>query len=614
MSLLSVLNLTNNALNANSQAISITSNNIANINNPNFARQTVEFSQQTAVTTPQGAIATGITATAITTRNALLDAQVQLQASLTAGVTAQESILQQLQASLGENLSANSNSSGQSSTSSNGLDIAVNQFFNSFQNLATNPTDTGAAQQAVAQAGILSDRFNSVTANLNTVALGVNAQISSNVSQVNQYLTKIASLNTKITSMNGNVAGSAATLVDERQALIEKLAGLMPVTVSGDNQGSLSLTAKSNDGAGTPVALVTNGTVNNQISFSSSAANTGVFLAGITSLGNMQTAAGEPSGSLSGLLLTLSGPLNTLLKNVDAIAQQIVTSVNAAYNPSGAASGNIFGVINPSVISTDYTNVNNPLNTLVNATSPALHGSTSSAFTITIGSNIDPINITSDTESLQSILDKISAATGGAVTGTYNAATDKISLSSASTFKIDGPDTTNFLAIAKISPATISSGSTTSSSAVGALTSVLNVPGSYANAFKVDPKFIPTNVVAGNTSSYGAGDNSYALNVANVLSQSFSTTAHASDKINGTITQFYAGVVSNLGQALQAASTNAADEKNIQSVITNQRQSVSGVTLDEEMANLLTYQKSFQACSAVMQAIDSLLTNFIARL
>lgn len=613
MSLLSVLNLTNNALNANSQAISITSNNIANINNPDFARQTVEFSQQTAVTTPQGAIATGITATAITTRNALLDAQVQLQASLTAGVTAQESILQQLQASLGENLSANSNSSGQSSTSSNGLDIAVNQFFNSFQNLATNPTDTGAAQQAVAQAGILSDRFNSVTANLNTVALGVNAQISSNVSQVNQYLTKIASLNTKITSMNGNVAGSAATLVDERQALIEKLAGLMPVTVSGDNQGSLSLTAEANDGAGTPVALVTNGTVNNQISFSSSAANTGVFLAGTTSLGNMQTAAGEPSGSLSGLLLTLSGPLNTLLKNVDAIAQQIVTSVNAAYNPSGAASGNIFAVINPSVISTDYTNVNNPLNTLINTTGHPLLASSSPAFTIQVGGNTDPIYITSTSESLQSVLDSISAATGGAVTGTYNAATDKISLSSASTFTISS-DTSNFLAIAKISPATISSGSTTSSGAVGALTSVLNVPGSYANAFKVDPNFIPTNVVAGNTSSYGAGDNSYALNVANVLSQSFSTTAHAPDKINGTITQFYAGVVSNLGQALQAASTNAADEKNIQSVITNQRQSVSGVTLDEEMANLLTYQKSFQACSAVMQAIDSLLTNFIARL
>ena len=613
MSLLSVLNLTNNALNANSQAISITSNNIANINNPDFARQTVEFSQQTAVTTPQGAIATGITATAITTRNALLDAQVQLQASLTAGVTAQESILQQLQASLGENLSANSNSSGQSSTSSNGLDIAVNQFFNSFQNLATNPTDTGAAQQAVAQAGILSDRFNSVTANLNTVALGVNAQISSNVSQVNQYLTKIASLNTKITSMNGNVAGSAATLVDERQALIEKLAGLMPVTVSGDNQGSLSLTAKANDGAGTPVALVTNGTVNNQISFSSSAANTGVFLAGTTSLGNMQTAAGEPSGSLSGLLLTLSGPLNTLLKNVDAIAQQIVTSVNAAYNPSGAASGNIFAVINPSVISTDYTNVNNPLNTLINTTGHPLLASSSPAFTIQVGGNTDPIYITSTSESLQSVLDSISAATGGAVTGTYNAATDKISLSSASTFTISS-DTSNFLAIAKISPTATSLSSTTSSDAVGALTSVLNVPGSYANAFKVDPNFIPTNVVAGNTSSYGAGDNSYALNVANVLSQSFSTTAHASDKINGTITQFYAGVVSNLGQALQAASTNAADEKNIQSVITNQRQSVSGVTLDEEMANLLTYQKSFQACSAVMQAIDSLLTNFIARL
>ena len=94
----------------------------------------------------------------------------------------------------------------------------------------------------------------------------------------------------------------------------------------------------------------------------------------------------------------------------------------------------------------------------------------------------------------------------------------------------------------------------------------------------------------------------------------FSTTKSAPDKIDGTLAQYYAGVVSGLGQSLQSANTNLADEKNIQTVILGQRQSVSGVNLDEEMSHLMAYQKSFQACAEVMQVIESLLSNFISRL
>ena len=104
-----------------------------------------------------------------------------------------------------------------------------------------------------------------------------------------------------------------------------------------------------------------------------------------------------------------------------------------------------------------------------------------------------------------------------------------------------------------------------------------------------------------------AGDNSIALAVANLVNQSFSTAN--GDAIDGTITQFYAGTVSNLGEALDTVNTQVTDQTNVQTVIVNQRQSVSGVSVDQEMANLMTYQTAYQASSEVFQVLNSLLQN-----
>ena len=73
---------------------------------------------------------------------------------------------------------------------------------------------------------------------------------------------------------------------------------------------------------------------------------------------------------------------------------------------------------------------------------------------------------TSDT--LQQVFDKISTATGGQVTGTYDPATDKISLSSVSEIVLgSATDTSNFLTVARLSNNGL--GSLSSTSALGAL-------------------------------------------------------------------------------------------------------------------------------------------------
>ncbi len=66
------------------------------------------------------------------------------------------------QASLGENITNTSTSGSSSTTSTSGLSAALDDFFNAFQGLAANPTDSGGAETVVEQAGVLTDRFQEI--------------------------------------------------------------------------------------------------------------------------------------------------------------------------------------------------------------------------------------------------------------------------------------------------------------------------------------------------------------------------------------------------------------------------------------------------------------------
>jgi flagellar hook-associated protein 1 FlgK len=102
-----------------------------------------------------------------------------------------------------------------------------------------------------------------------------------------------------------------------------------------------------------------------------------------------------------------------------------------------------------------------------------------------------------------------------------------------------------------------------------------------------------------------AGDNSLALAVAAVATTAFVTGA--GDAINGTLGQHYASAVSNLGQALASTNARVNDQDSIARLVSSQRDGVSGVSLDEEMADLVRFQRAFQASSKVFSIVDDLL-------
>lgn len=109
-----------------------------------------------------------------------------------------------------------------------------------------------------------------------------------------------------------------------------------------------------------------------------------------------------------------------------------------------------------------------------------------------------------------------------------------------------------------------------------------------------------------------AGDNSVALAVAQLSNTVFSTAA--GNDIDGTFSGFFSKTVSKLGQALAGANSRVDDQSNIEKLVRGQRDGVSGVSLDEEMADLMKYQRAFQASSRVFTVMDDLLDVVVNRL
>ncbi|HET8976855.1 MAG TPA: flagellar hook-associated protein FlgK [Solirubrobacteraceae bacterium] len=69
--------------------------------------------------------------------------------------------------------------------------------------------------------------------------------------------------------------------------------------------------------------------------------------------------------------------------------------------------------------------------------------------------------------------------------------------------------------------------------------------------------------------------------------------------------QSYAAFVAQVGGSVQAAQNTQTTQQAILTAVSNQRQSVSGVSLDQEMTNLIQYQQAYQASARVMNAIST---------
>jgi flagellar hook-associated protein 1 FlgK len=75
----------------------------------------------------------------------------------------------------------------------------------------------------------------------------------------------------------------------------------------------------------------------------------------------------------------------------------------------------------------------------------------------------------------------------------------------------------------------------------------------------------------------------------------------------------YHSLVVQLGIASSNASLRATTQNNVTNQVDDARESTTGVSVDEEMTNLVTYQRAYEASGRVLTAVDQLLDTLINR-
>lgn len=109
------------------------------------------------------------------------------------------------------------------------------------------------------------------------------------------------------------------------------------------------------------------------------------------------------------------------------------------------------------------------------------------------------------------------------------------------------------------------------------------------------------------------GNSGLALLVSNLKSANFtftSTTAGATSETT-TINDYLNSILGQLGVETQNAERQMENSETLKDQVESSRQSVSGVSLDEEMANLLKFQNAYSAASRFMTTYDELLEKLI---
>ena len=78
-----------------------------------------------------------------------------------------------------------------------------------------------------------------------------------------------------------------------------------------------------------------------------------------------------------------------------------------------------------------------------------------------------------------------------------------------------------------------------------------------------------------------------------------------------TFNEYYGNTVSRFGQDLALSKSQLNDQKTVQKMLERQRESIMGVSVDEEVANLVIYQRAFQASARLLSTMDGLLQDVL---
>ncbi|MCK9279904.1 MAG: flagellar hook-associated protein FlgK [Melioribacteraceae bacterium] len=218
-------------------ALDVTSNNISNAGNSEYTRQKVLLS--TEVT--QGGIGMGVKLQDVQRiKNNLVDSQIRKYQSSLSDSSLRSEILQQVESVIAE-------------PSDTGLSFYINDFFNSWSELSSNPNSPQLRSQIVQKGQRMSDRFSEVFEGFDSVQTLLQKEATTTAGEINNSLKLINELNQKIFETESR-GMNASDLKDKRDSQIDNLSSLVNINVHQNKQGAAIITIGGVHGADLNVA------------------------------------------------------------------------------------------------------------------------------------------------------------------------------------------------------------------------------------------------------------------------------------------------------------------------------------------------------------------------
>jgi len=456
----------------------------------------------------------------------------------------------------------------QNELTDNDLSTLLSAFFNSYSELANNPSDNAVRAVVIQQGQSLASRIADMRSDYSVVQDEIDRQLGTTVEEVNTILDQITLINAQIAQSESGV-GEAAALRDRRDALIDDLAEYMDITVIQQENGMTDILVNS-----TPILLA--------------GQSRGVELRWENDDGQLElslrvAADGSDllvdSGSIGGLLRQREQTIEPAINTLDEFARQLIFQVNRLHS-QGQGEGGFSAVTGTYLLDDTSANLNADASSLpfsVDNGSFYIHVTHQETGQRTAYR----IDVDGDAMSLDDLVDEINTVIGVPNVTASVTAERAFQLTADSGYEISFSDDT--------------------SGALAALGINTFFAGEGASTIEVNQTLLddPTMLAVG--LDHLPGSNGTALAIADLQD------AEIADLGGVSLREYWQNSVNGLAVRTSAANTAATSAEIVRDNLYAQLQAVSGVSLDEESINLLSYQRQYQAAARFITVIDETL-------
>ena len=576
-------------LRATQTAINTVSHNLANSETDGYSRQRVTMSSQAAEFGDPRRGGRGASLESINRVNdRFVTEQVRRDRTLLGFFTSRERALYTLESVYSEDIAPSVNE---------GFD----HFFNSLRDLTRDPANRGARAHFIAGAQGIADTLNTVHEDLRRLQLDIDQDLIGRSNEINELSAYIAQLNEQV------VAAGAASMdfEDKRDEAIRRLSELVPITVLPQDSGTVNIQL---NGVGTLVQ----DHLSAKIEAIPDPSNRRLVTLEFTGVGGVNTrdiTTRVDRGELGGLLHLRDQTVGGLINDANDLALGFAEAINAQHRAGFDLNGDrgldLFTFADPAGDPAANIQLNGVIKNngdLLAISSGALRDPVTGA--VTGGVPGDALNGIAMTELQYMTRDAISSVqtgstyTGAAIVGgSYNGGfATFLGLNSTDPHQVD-------IDLNVINPGDPSAATF-----------------SFDNAF--EPAFLAT--LPGGFDNGGAGYTLAEVNAflnpfnVNVNLETNGSTFTPGDQLSINLIQRDATFNRKVAESLQLVGQVAAENYQQSEIYTTRlgqsetlHESVSGVSIDEELLDLSRFEKQFAANGKVIQAVNELMDSIL---